>query len=392
MADDQETTSHKRQDESDDESGQMCLQPGYSIGANRDCLEHIFMRMDIKTLLSVAHSSKLFETLAVAVFKRKFGAKTIELVWSSYHHHDHQEGIDRIRISGLKLIFPLLRVFGAEITKLDVHYIPHFVYKKLAKLQRSYIDDMMWRIDEYINIYCADTLCSLKFIHKMKFPNDFAKPFQMIERVCIASTRLNDEVLNFVDWFPNMQHLEMEADSIDDRFIRMKLPHVKHLIISFDDLSLTFDEKEKSVMNNVDEFLYLNQQLQSFELKQYNCLSDSCFVKIPDLLAMVKHNSEIIKLILGPQRTYAIGHGVKAGYVDRILKEHPNLVELEIKNNYVFEAYNAITLVRQLNALKNFRFDIRGDEYEKFIEQLASDWECTSEHKGFYHNMDLHRK
>lgn len=62
MADQQESTSRQQcKDENRDEAEQV-----HPIVENHDCLEHIFMQMDIETLLRVAYASKLFQMLAVS--------------------------------------------------------------------------------------------------------------------------------------------------------------------------------------------------------------------------------------------------------------------------------------------------------------------------------------
>lgn len=225
----------------------------YSIVENHICLEHIFMHLDIETLLSVAHSNKLFQTLAVSVFKRKYGNNIIDLRCSQascFHFWIRAEkeiSIGPESIQHLKVIFPLLRVFGAEILKLEVHY--HSFQFGHSDLDKSKRWSMTQRIDEYINKYCADTLVRIDFLHKLKFSYDFPKPFTKIEQVRIQFTHLQDNLLDFIDWFPNLQHFEINAECIDRRFSHVTFPHLKDLIISFGDFPITLNDGEKNCSN-----------------------------------------------------------------------------------------------------------------------------------------------
>lgn len=342
----------------------------------------------------MAYSSKLFQTLAISIFKRKFGTTKFSLNCFGCGCRNHREGrVNQILICGFELIFRFLRVFGGEISKLDVHYhdyIPE--YGEIPEAQLRYIDCIMWHVDEYINNYCAGTLSSIKFTHKMKFSNYFVKPFQMIEKVCIKQSNLNDEVLYFAEWFPNMHFLEMTADIIDNRLINVTLPRVKHLMILFTSFSLT-DDKATIAMQNVGEFLKSNQQLESVEVSQKNYFGDSGLMTVENLLDMIEGNPMLSKLVFDRrERSSQYGTNVTAGDVNRIVREHSQLVELEIKSNHNFDANDAITLMRQLNSLKQFRFDIRDEQYNKFTEQLDSVWQYTSKRVQCHYSIDLHRK
>lgn len=101
-----------------------------------------------------------------------------------------------------------------------------------------------------------------------------------------------------------------------------------------------------------------------------------------------------------PQLSRLVVDGVRLAYeevklpeVNRIAKEHSHLVELEIKRSHYFRANNAIKLMRQLNSLKKFRFDIKDFEYATFIDQLDSDWKYSSKRHGFDNfTIELHRQ
>lgn len=396
MADHQENTSHQQcQDDNHDEPQQV-----YSIVENHDCLEHIFMHLDATTLLnSVAHSSKLFQTLAVSVFKRKFGKKTIALRWDACIDFGLRTE-DSINVSQLKLVFPFLRVFGAEISKLQVHYYSLlYRHSKLGKSKRWSIDSMMRRIDEYINKYCADTLVSIDMRHKEKFSYDFPKPFKQIEQVRIQYTRLYDNLLDFVDWFPNLQHFEINAECIDCRFSNVTFPHLKNLKIVFGDvmIDLNMNDDEKILqMKHAGELLKANQELHGVEVILHNFLLVGVVMTFNKLLDIVSDNPRLLKIVFGVNVNALVCVGsIGTAQLNRIVKEHPGLVELEINNDNRIEVDDAISMVRKLNSLEKFRFNINEFEYKQFIDQLASDWEYTSKLSNGplkHYSIDLHRK
>lgn len=88
---------------------------------NHACLERIFMNLDSESLLNVAKSSKLFRKLAKSVYKREIGDSVIEL-----HPFPRDLGEDDwFFVFKLEYAFPFLRVFGAEILKLNVSFDWH---------------------------------------------------------------------------------------------------------------------------------------------------------------------------------------------------------------------------------------------------------------------------
>lgn len=337
---------------------------------------------------------------------------SLHCVENCFHQLQYEEGENRKKdkptdVRRLKIIFPFLRVFGANISKLCVHYQSFTNFfgnveplRKLDKSKRFSIDSMMLRIDEYINMYCADSLVSFELQHKEKFSFDFPKPFNQIEQVRIHHTRLYDNLLNFDDWFPNLQYFELNAECIDRRFNNVTIPQLKHLTIVFGshiDFN-NMNEDEKIVqMKNASEFIKANQQLHSVGATLYSYLVGSQVVRFNNLLDMMSENPRMSKIVFGLHlhTTVCIGN-INTAEVNRIVNEHPNLVELEIENDHEIHADDAISMVRGLNSLKKIRFNINELEYNGFIDQLSSDtWEYTSklssgDRKHYF--MDLHRK
>lgn len=401
MADQQKHTSDERQEKEDKaKPHQLCLLQKGPITENSDCLEHIFMHLDFGTLLNgVAHANKLFQKSAASVFKRKLGTNSISLCcFKNCRLSDHRRlYIDSIDfafnkncIRGLKMILPFLRVFGAEISKLEVHYYSRLDYSYLEQRKRSVIDSMMWRMNEYINMYCADTLSSLELYCKPKLSNDFAKPFKQIEQLCMRWSYLNEQLFDFVECFPNLQRLDVLADSLDQRFTKVSLPQLKHLVITFTDL---YDDEANTVqMKNVGEFLKANPQLQSVIVGKVQFKKEYATVK--ELFDMISGNPQLSMVEFSVlSGGYRVGTNVEETEVNRFVNEHPQLVELAIYEEHRFTADAAIAVTRQLNSLKKFRFNIKDTfEHNKFIGQLGNDWIYTNKSNDGYYRMNLHRK
>lgn len=393
MADHQESTSHQQcQNENNDET------EVHPIVENHDCLEHIFMRMDIETLLSVAHSSKLFQTLAASVFERKYGNTIVWLICSKFcvAFWTTAEDIKSIGDTRLKMVLPLLRVFGAKIAKLRLHYHSYqFGTSTLDNAKRRSMESMMRKIDEYINMYCADTLIRFDIRCKLKFSFDFPKPFKKIERVSVHGTHLYDNLLDFVDWFPNLQHFETNADCIDRRFNNVTLPHLKHLTVLFGDFPYrTYVGEQMVQLKNAGELLKANQQLHTVELHLH--FFDCEYFTFKNLLDLITDNPRLLKIVFGVQaHANQCIRAIDSDEVNRIVNEHSGLIELKINNDHEIGADDAITMVRGLNSLKKFRFNINEFEYKGFIDQLTSDWEHSTSglsNDGRKHYVvDLHR-
>lgn len=68
----------------------------------------------------------------------------------------------------------------------------------------------------------------------------------------------------------------------------------------------------------------------------------------------------------------------KASYVQRLVREHPELVELDF-TGYKVSLKNTIALTQQLNSLKWLRFQLNDAfEYDRLVTELAgSPWQSS---------------
>lgn len=62
----------------------------------------------------------------------------------------------------------------------------------------------------YINQYCGETLSKIEFRYNWVFRKDvFQKPFERVETVRLYEAHLENNLMNFVNWFPNFRRLHL---------------------------------------------------------------------------------------------------------------------------------------------------------------------------------------
>lgn len=358
MTDQQTNTSHISQDKNDGESHEIDVLQKCPLPENSDCLEHIFMNLDLKSLLNVGESSKFFQECAASVFKSKFGQSSV-IIHSASIDRDYQND-NNIDISDLKTIFSLLRVFGTAISNLDVNFNSGPVQSN-----GSSIDSNEWRINEYINRYCVDTVSSLAFYDKPKLSNDYEKPFINVQRISMWRTYLKEQLMNFAYCFPKLQELNMFADSIEAHHAKISLPQLTNLEIKF----APFDSYEtKSIqLQNFGEFFKANPQLQSI------CIRTKCPAKV--LFKLISANAEL-------RNFRAIFSDNNIGLADwnRFIDQHPQLINISIYGSYNFENQTISTLIRRLKSLKKMELtSIGGSERDEFFASIERDWFCRKD-------------
>lgn len=358
---------------------------------NRDCLERIFMCLgsDIESLLKLGQCNKLFKEVATTVLQRKYGWHTIVLCcFYDCRNKLHQNRRNVLCLSGMKKILPFVRVFGAAISKLEVHYYSHLDYTNLSKCQRSAVDLRMWRLNEYINEYCASTLVGLEWHFKPQLSNDMAKPFQQLEWLREHWSYLNEQLPKFVEWFPNLQRFDVLVRDLNERCSAVTLPHLKRLVITFIDM----DDAAANLaqLSKARAFLKANPQLQSVIINKAESAIE--YATIKDIFDMVSGNAQLTKVEISVLRRSS-GTNIDAVQVNQFAKEHPNLVELAIYDEHEFKADVALAVMCELNALKKFRFNIKEDfERNKFMRHLGNDWHHTSLSFDNFHRLNLNRK
>lgn len=177
---------------------------------NDDCLEHIFLYLSLRDLLSIADSSKSLKTATDMAFARNFGGKKSKALIDSRTF--------RFEVNGyaveLNNPYRLLRSFGHLIRNLIIHE---------SKIQR---------VISYVNEYCSESLTDIAF-YKMS-RDDFSglkKSFVNVEVVSFMLCVLNWKSMQMNKCFPNMRTLKFFRVDAQPRCIEVHFPNLKHLEI-----------------------------------------------------------------------------------------------------------------------------------------------------------------
>lgn len=364
MADEHKSASHDSQVKNDVAPHQIDLLQIHpkNLVENGDCLEHIFMYLDIKSLLNVGQSSEFFQKCAASVFKRKFGSRKISLCLCGTTGHGPSECGDSVHNCDMNKTFQLLRVFGAEISKLEVNF-------KIPVKTDGSIKPNVLRVNDYINTYCADTVSSLTLDRKPKLPNDYVKPFKNVEQIIMQSTDVKEQLVNFVDCFPKLQRLDTSAENLD---ANVSLPSLKHLNIY---IKAYADEAVMNQLDNLGEFVKANPQLESIKITGFIFKGEYA---AGGLLNLFSAHSQLTKFEISGGYRQWIGN-IEEHEVNRFMNEHPQLVSLIIHGSFQLKANAAITLARQHKSLNEIRLTFKDSaEHDQFVGQLGNDWIYTS--------------
>lgn len=325
-------------------------------------IDRIFTFLDLESLLRVAHTCKQLQNAAIAKYNDDFSQREVRLYPFESRRHSQASGIrlspiNFMQVFGLDFCFPFLRCFGAKMSHLNVLYNFNRVG---TQTQRDHFD-------RYINQYCADSLTSIIFDCKPTFSNEnFTEPFKNVTEMQIIGGKLGEQLPNFVNWFPNLSHLEIWFEiTIDDNTTAVCLPNLKRLSIKVQSLLGYFTSQ------NVTKFLYANPQLQILTIYSDNSSTNTEFGK---LLNMFSKNPCITKLKVGECLSY-----VNEDEANQLLLEHP-LIEVLDLQDIAFSVDSALILIRKLESLTVFKFCVkRRGEYDRLVSQLdISKWTHNS--------------
>lgn len=303
------------------------------IDLNYDCLEKIFDRLDFVDFFSLALSNKSLQSAAVSAFNRKCGVKKIYLDPMRVD----RTSIDEVRIIvfGLRPCLQLVRCFGEKLTGLTL------------------INGSNKFLDQYIHQYCSRTLLRISLLNRPPFADNFRKRFIKVNVVKISMIELQERFQNFCNWFPCMRHLIISDGVVSDRFSAVRFSRLEHLTIS-----------AKNQMNYV-EFVRANPQLKTIEFTSRR-------MAMKRSLDVIEHNHSISKLEISHSCRVAVC--VYPNDAKRLVRDHPLLIEVDLPWHQ-FKADGAIILVRQLNALKIFRFAVNSQsECDDILKQLDCEW------------------
>lgn len=338
-------------------------QPVKIINLSNNCLEKIFMLLDLKYLLNVAIANKKLQPAAHAVFEHEFGVKKVLLhnVHNTPRANALIDGAESIIIYDFKTSLQFLRCFGAFITHLE------FFYNRSSSKRYDHVN-------HYVNEYCARALVTIQFYDKPIFPiEQFVKPFVSVQNVMIRDCDLSEKFLPFASVFPAVCDLIIHGSVLNHRFIDVAPMCLERLTIA---LPYGKDYSATEQYSIINKLVQSNRQLRSLTILAYN----SKTMALNTLLDMIKDNHLISELFSSAAFE---PENVNAFEIERLTLEHPLLVALEL-HSYRFSSYNIMTIVRQLTALKKFVFCVHNSQEHENIESELDDgsWQSTHQY-GF---------
>lgn len=339
-------------------------QPMKITDLNETCLGKILHHLDLMSLFNVAVANECLRVAARKIHQQRFDQKQTFISGHKYYTHTIVEHYNSIDVHGLRPCLQYLRCFGPSIRDLWI------LYGKWTKQQCEYIH-------QYINEYCADTLTSISFQDKSCDPiKQFAKPFVNIQEVCAFDVDLGNQLSSFPSWFPNVGTLKLHSIRINKWCIDVPFVHLKHLHL---DITAQSDGNGLSV-NQAARLVSSNSQLNGLHLYVYGQQRLTAFT----LLNMINNNRAITTLTVTMYMSTTI---VSASHIERIVREHPSLVELSLRG-FTFTAKSAESLIDRLSALTCFCFEIKNTEnYDLFALKLNHRW--VSSRNGNSINLSL---
>lgn len=314
-----------------------------------DCLERIFDFLDLESLLNVADTCKHLQVAAAVKFAYDFGDALVTMFpIGSTNRIENHACSKKIFVCGMTMCLSFLRCFGAQISKLSVFSGACMGYY------------------EYINQYCADTLIAIDLRYDYShtiFHGVFSKPFKRLQSVQLMGTNLNDHLLDYARWFPNVRDLNITDNTIErykTDVHAVRFPHLKKFRFHFTYTNIIETK-------NIAGFLRANRQLKDLELRLN---VEMTFQQFTDL---VSEHRLLTKLKCLDEITYGNVHEL-----NHFAGEHPQIEEL-ILPNLEFDEDGALTMTRRLNALKRFEFEFEkqyhGDEYGRFLRKFDKKWQ-----------------
>lgn len=268
-----------------------------------DCLEKIFMPLDLENMLNVTLSNKWLGSAANVVYKRKFGASNVCL--HSVRNTRNSSIVcqaNTIVIRNFKVCLQFLRCFGSSITNLEIYY-GHSKNKRYDYVHK------------YVNEYCAGSVSDIRLYFKPSFAiKNFKKPFVKVQNVQMYGCDLGERFLPFAKWFPNVSHLNIHGFGLKHRFISAPPTQLEHLSITLSDM------KSGSILELykcIGDLVKSNRKLQTLTIRT------TIQMEIKSLLNMIEHNRTVSKLV--------VAAGLKTDRENdletmQLVHEHPLLV------------------------------------------------------------------
>lgn len=314
-------------------------EPKKIFDLNDDCLEKIFGHLDLHSLFSVAVANEWLRPAANVVYKHKFSDKVInfhDVDVDSNTHGNFGVCFEKVSFHNFKVCLQFLRCFGSSLSNVHIYY-------RFGSNSNRYD-----YIHQYLNKYCADTLLELELVEKPRFLiKHFDKPFVNVRTVALHYCHLGEQFPLISQWFPNARTFKLHSILMDDRWIDLPFQHLERVRIDVNNGV----KRNGFTRNEAAHLLRSCRQLKSLVVQMP---SGRQGMALNTLLNIIEEKPalEVLALMMDKYCTTP-----KPTEIQRLINEHPLIVELDLMN-FKFTIDNALDLLRQLNRLKTFCFQL----------------------------------
>lgn len=175
-------------------------------------------------------ANQTFAQYALDVFEQKYSNALVVIqnpkvkptLWANPIHGDR----DFIYVAKFSYALKILKYFGHLIKRMNIDYNEYYLSTEDPK-----------EVNDYINLYCADTLTNLNVMGEDE--NLFAemkKPFKAVKNLILSGPfkSLASSTLSFGELFPALHELSLYIKSINDQnSVVQAYPHLEKLSVSF---------------------------------------------------------------------------------------------------------------------------------------------------------------
>jgi len=380
-----------------------------------DCQLLILEKLDLQSLMMMAQTSDYYKSLAIGVFKRKYGHKMI-LIRGSFMDDiidTITESSDQITIKSYDMTLMMFHIFGSVIQKLEMAL-------RFVELNQRRV------IHEQISEYCSDSLHSISLIDLEEDElEEFPKPLKNVKNLKVSRNFIaSDGKFKVTNVFPNIRRLELNQIQEFDGFI------LDVLIPTLEEVEI-LNPFSQGLQMGLEMFFKKNPQIRSLNLQFFNsmyCLeiankflpnleelginflnqghipdNEIHFSNVKKLetstsgrnyfnIITFKHLEEL-DLTCDPnectdfieknpnlEKLQITTHSITDAEIMMIGKLLMNLKELSIKNKIVIKADTIIRLIQETEKLEKLKLNDPGNTlYETLSQYLGTRWEIRKE-------------
>lgn len=179
-----------------------------------ECLENIFIYLNIEELFNMALANRYFIDMVVLVFKRKYGNMTIKVHPHEIYAYQNNHLYERFKLDWIKPLneYAFLRIFGNCILKLHIE---------------SYVGiEMKKTIQTYITNYCKNGVVSMQYVLPSRWTS-FGRTFRWMYIDARKFSELSAKLISSVE------SLSIRCyDECILKQINLTLNHIKHLSLA----------------------------------------------------------------------------------------------------------------------------------------------------------------